>query len=795
MLCEICVWMLRGRRGQIFGGTLGLHFVHHDSAESFWTSVSRDCSICRVLGDELGASFFPALQGTYLTRDRAFLDLRSQAHLDVVKSLSDEAKGVYVYRLDFTVEWAGIKFSRTFVLRPTGFQELQPRTPISDHMYHAEVLGLAKTWLKKCKCVEHQSLRQEQYPTRLINLAELKKLGTIDLDEWKYHGAPGLSELQNTNVNLVETKDLDEWKLKGKNYVTLSHKWGGTDKPVRLTKETQETYQRGVKLGSLPKTFQDAIRFALRVDDSIHYIWIDSLCIIQGDPDDWLKESALMQRVYRNSFLNISATAAENSGEGLYSERYPQHLWEDVVSLDVDGLHKGTPLPLRAQSGFPPKSAATDSASLDVEFTHLAKVRSCLLLDVSNWEKLVNQAPVNKRGWVVQERLLAPRVLHFCRGRIAWECAEFDEIEGHYPNIPNYQLVGDEIYEGIPIKGLEPEEHGQKLRKNRLRGGPDPLLGDRDNLKVSPIVHSLELWARIVEMYSRTDLTQKKDKLIALSGIAHSMAAIIETSRKAKYVAGLWDAGEHLVSQLLWHVEPVCRGDTESGTSTLEYPSKRPKEYRAPSFSWASIDAQYGNGITCGDVVNPEGILVKVPQDDAITDSEMNTHVWGKSVFVQCKTENEFGLVTGGHIRLEAYLYPAKLQREGTHYHWSLGAGNGASDEVSKEKHYNVCLDCPGDDDQQSRLTKSDEIHCMPVALKLSTKSTDLVCLLLERVPENVQTKTWPENCRERSFRRIGFSKLSLTFDHLTLRHIAEDIGQPSASGNEEKGKQIVYII
>lgn len=68
-------------------------------------------------------------------------------------------------------------------------------------------------------------------------------------------------------------------------------------------------------------TLDAAVRFALRLDDSVHYIWIDSLCIIQGDPDDWLKESALMQKVYRNSFLNISATAAENSGDGLYSER------------------------------------------------------------------------------------------------------------------------------------------------------------------------------------------------------------------------------------------------------------------------------------------------------------------------------------------------------------------------------------------------------------------------------------------------------------------------------------------
>lgn len=554
------------------------------------------------------------------------------------------------------------------------------------------------------------------------------------------------------------------------------------------------THSELVFFTTLHKLILDVtVRFALRVDESVHYIWIDSLCIIQGDPDDWLKESALMQKVYRNSFLNISATAAENSNDGLYSERYPQHLWEDVVSLDIHGLHKDMPqghegmqLPVQTLSESSTNSSTMTSEQSDTDFTYLAKVRSCLLLDVSNWETLVNQAPVNKRGWVVQERLLAPRVLHFCRGRIAWECAEFDEIEGHYPNIPNYQLVGDEIYEGIPIKGLEPGKHGQKLRRNRLRGEDDPLLGTTDE---SPVVHSLELWARIVEMYSRTDLTQKKDKLIALSGIAHRMATIIGESQ---YVAGLWDRREHLVSQLLWHVEPVCRRESEARGSTLEYPSRRPAEYRAPSFSWASIDAQYGNGITCGDILNPEEILVEVPPDDADTEPD----IWERSVFVQWETENKFGLVNGGHVRLEAIWLPVKLQREGTHYYWFLEVGNGVSKDVSKEKHWNVCLDCPGDDDQHGRLTNSDKICCMPVALRSSRKSTDLICLLLERVPQNPQIKTWPEFYRQRTFRRVGFSKLSLTFDHATLVLIGERFEQYSEGDNGKYyGKQTVYII
>lgn len=537
-------------------------------------------------------------------------------------------------------------------------------------------------------------------------------------------------------------------------------------------------------------TLDAAVRFALRLDDSVHYIWIDSLCIIQGDPDDWLKESALMQKVYRNSFLNISATAAENSGDGLYSERYPQHLWEDVVSLDIEGLHKGVHHPLRTHSDFMPDSMTKDTAPLDFGSTQLAKVRSCLLLDVSNWETLVNQAPVNKRGWVVQERLLAPRVLHFCRGRIAWECAEFDEIEGHYPGIPNYQLIGDEVYEGIPIKGLEPNKHGKRLRRNRLGGEDDPLSVKTN--EPPTIVHSLELWARIVEMYSRTNLTHKKDKLIALSGIAHRMATIIGESREVQYVAGLWN--EHLVSQLLWHVEPVCRGDHESGAITIEYPSKRPTEFRAPSFSWASVDAQYGNGISCGDALTPDEILAEVPPNGAGTDSGPNSKVWEKSVYVQPETDNMFGLVRGGHIQLWAYLHRVKLQRERTHYFWSLKVDDGASN-VNNEKHYNVCLDCPGDDDQKSQLTNSEEIYCMLVALRSSKKSTDFICLLLERSPKAAWIKTWPESCRERTYRRIGFTKLSLTFDHLTWNHIAEKIGKSCESGINQGGRQLLYMI
>ncbi|POS71228.1 heterokaryon incompatibility protein [Diaporthe helianthi] len=534
-----------------------------------------------------------------------------------------------------------------------------------------------------------------------------------------------------------------------------------------------------------------------------------------------------MQDVYRNSFLNISAIAAEHSGEGLYSQRDPQHLWEEVVRVDVSGLH-----PSQAAEAVGQKNRAntlsphdvdastleTTGPAVDSKFTPLAKVQNCLLLDVSNWETLVNQAPVNQRGWVIQERLLAPRVLHFCRGRIAWECAEFDDIEGHVEGIPNYQIIGDDIHEGIIMKGLDPEIHGRSLRRNRLRGVVEPLDSAGNGIE-SRIVHSLELWSRIVEMYCKTHLTWQKDKLIALSGLAHRMAGLISGSEERKdhmqlrYIAGLWDV--HLVSQLLWHVEPLYRGDSDSRSNTIEYSSRRPKEYRAPSFSWASVDAQSGNGISCGHVLDSDAVLVELPQGAGGCESDSEEKPWEKGVSVLPETGNHFGLVRNGHIRLRARVHHVKLQREGTHYYWFLlvdddmGTEPGKGNENEK-KNFNVYLDCPSDDDKEDRLTESDEIYCIPMAYGSPSRSTDIVCLLLEKTKllekenpmekaANVhQTLGWPVEYREWTFRRIGYTRLSATFDRLTWDYIIKFRPEQKDLGgfyDETTGTHIVCII
>ena len=81
-------------------------------------------------------------------------------------------------------------------------------------------------------------------------------------------------------------------------------------------------------------------------------------------------------------------------------------------------------------------------------------------------------------------------------------------------------------------------------------------------------------WFGIVQDYSQRDMKYGKDKLIALSGLAHDYA---EREKRGKYAAGLWLVD--MPSALLWRTRQQSHD-----------PPHRPSEYRAPSWSWASID-------------------------------------------------------------------------------------------------------------------------------------------------------------------------------------------------------------
>ncbi|KAH7351176.1 heterokaryon incompatibility protein-domain-containing protein [Rhexocercosporidium sp. MPI-PUGE-AT-0058] len=115
---------------------------------------------------------------------------------------------------------------------------------------------------------------------------------------------------------LIETSSMTS----PQRYLSLSHCWGGKV-PLSLCHGSLVGMREEISYGDLPKTFQHALIVTRQLN--FRYVWIDSLCIIQDSHEDWVKESDRMRQVYSNSFCNIAASAAENSSEGLFFDRYP----------------------------------------------------------------------------------------------------------------------------------------------------------------------------------------------------------------------------------------------------------------------------------------------------------------------------------------------------------------------------------------------------------------------------------------------------------------------------------------
>ncbi|KAF7948818.1 hypothetical protein EAE96_008005 [Botrytis aclada] len=329
----------------------------------------------------------------------------------------------------------------------------------------------------------------------------------------KYHMPTRLLRIDEDekNVRLVVTK---EEVVQDSRYSTLSHCWGNDD-ILKLTMSNLESFKAAISLERLPKTFIEAIFVARKL--SIPYIWIDSLCIIQDSDDDWQTESVSMDDVYGNSSLNIMATVSKNSHEGLSRARDPR-------TLEL--------------------SPAIQSKWEDTEngLFHLHNE------DI--WNEKLYSGPLLNRGWVLQERVLSPRSLHFCDDELLWECREMASCESYPTGLP--KVCKQENFKARPLSGSDLYE-----RKYLIDEASKTMKG-----------MAYDRWAEWIALYSKTHLTKGSDKLPAVSALAKCTRANLDDV----YVAGLWRS--MFTDQLLW-----------SGLS-----NSRPKDYRAPTWSWASVD-------------------------------------------------------------------------------------------------------------------------------------------------------------------------------------------------------------
>ncbi|POS81255.1 hypothetical protein DHEL01_v200355 [Diaporthe helianthi] len=311
-----------------------------------------------------------------------------------------------------------------------------------------------------------------------------------------------------------------------------------------MNKRNKKQFQKGVPITCLALNFQEAISVTRQL--GFRFIWIDSLCIIQGSQKDWAREAQQMNKVYRNAFVTIGAMASPNAHGGLFRTRDPEMAGVCPVTLNMD------------------EDGETE----------------CLLVKSDFWENNVRTAPLNQRAWVVQERVLAPRSLYFCEDQLFWECREQQACET-FPDGILKEFMADlgepEIIDSVSLKAFE--EAVTRCRSTTIEtviadNGPSSIRARYD--------YAYQVWNDVLKLYAKCSLSNGSDKFIAISGVVKNFATAIGD----EYLAGLWR--RNLVNGLLWKVGTrLDYGDHGDVFSV------RAKPWRAPSWSWACLDASH----------------------------------------------------------------------------------------------------------------------------------------------------------------------------------------------------------
>jgi Heterokaryon incompatibility protein (HET) len=91
----------------------------------------------------------------------------------------------------------------------------------------------------------------------------------------------------------------------------------------------------GIQNNDLPLLIQDVVKCARVL--GIEYIWIDRLCIIQGDVQDFNSQAPKMEEIYGNATLTIAAASASSENDRILIER--ESKWQVYdLALDVIGI-------------------------------------------------------------------------------------------------------------------------------------------------------------------------------------------------------------------------------------------------------------------------------------------------------------------------------------------------------------------------------------------------------------------------------------------------------------------------
>lgn len=337
----------------------------------------------------------------------------------------------------------------TWLDSPLALRKTISGRPVAERADDPKCFELAKKWIKTCETRHGDSCRQITglpLPTRVIDV--------------------GPNDGSREPCLKVTKDELGVW-------AALSHCWGSRARFVTDSENIQDR-QKGLSMEDMPKTFSDAVTVTRQL--GYQYLWIDSLCIIQGDHQDWVTESMRMGDYYKGAIVTISADSAQGDDAGFLHERTKN----SICSLT---LSSGEDIELRK---------AIQCSTFRDRDTYIAK-----------------------RAWTLQEFVLSTRSLLYTTDQLVFECEarKYCESDEHSQG-DNTDAMYEHLkrYFSVPLEG--------KSRFPRLESFFDP--GYR--------------WYSLVNDYSARDMTDRNDIFSAVSGLARE----IQIQTTETYAAGIW---------------------------------------------------------------------------------------------------------------------------------------------------------------------------------------------------------------------------------------------------------------
>lgn len=210
-----------------------------------------------------------------------------------------------------------------------------------------------------------------------------------------------------------------------------------------------------------------------------------------------------MGDIYASSVLTIAATWSDSSSTGLFSK------------LDDHSRQKQI------------KKWPFWVCQLRKKFPYTSRVER-----PKDW-------PLLNRAWFYQERTLSPRIVHFGKDQLFWECKS--------------KVLSED---GLSEENVTPEKDNEN--------GSYYFLPFKSSFK-----NETRSWRKCIQDYSKLQLTYESDRLPAVAAVAKRM---MDLRKNDTYVAGMWK--NSLLQDLGWECSE-------------QRPFTRLETY-IPSWSWAS---------------------------------------------------------------------------------------------------------------------------------------------------------------------------------------------------------------